>query len=280
MKIYWAFTLLLMMAAVGMSLDPREVISRWARLPRGFWLGGAVATFVLPPLFAMLMVAILPLPPAIRGPVLVMSIAPGAPMLTRMVAKKGGLFDPQLAAGYQILVGLLTPVMTPALLFGIGRYYHRDVWVDPWTLAWQVASMQFVPLVVGLLVKHRWPGFAAKAEPWLNRIGNVLVIAYLLVIVIAMRRVLGAVGPGAAGTAVLFGLACLAFGHWLAGPTIALSNTNRHVGLAILIAGLNFKGEVKTVVPFFAAYAIVAPLLMTGYAFWQGRRGMGGSVPA
>ncbi len=275
MKVYWVFTVLLMMAAVGMSLDPREVVSRWARLPRGYWLGSAVATFLLPPLFAMLMVATLPLTPAIRGGVLVMSIAPGAPMLTRRVAQKGVLFDPRLAAGYQILVGLLTPVITPALLFAIGRYYHRDVWVDPWTLAWQVASMQFVPLVVGLLVKHRWPGFAAKAEPWLNRIGNLLVMAYLLVILIAMRRVLGAVGPGAAGTAVLFALACLAFGHCLAGPTIALTNTNRHVGLAMLIAGLNFKGEVKAVVPFFAAYAIVAPLLMTGYALWHRKRRTG-----
>jgi BASS family bile acid:Na+ symporter len=201
-----------------------------------------------------------------------MSIAPGAPMLTRMIARKGVLFDSGLAASYQIVVGLLVPLLTPALLLLMGQYYHRDVWVSPLTLGWQVASMQFLPLAVGLLVKHRFPGFALKAEPWLSRIGNLMLIGYLLVIVFSLGRVLRAVGPVSAGTAAVFALACLAFGHWLSGPTIALSNTNRHVGLAMLIAGLNFKGQVKVVVPFFAAYALLAPLLMTGYAIWQRRR--------
>lgn len=36
MKYYWIFTVLLMMAAVGMSLDPRQVIARWAQLPRRY----------------------------------------------------------------------------------------------------------------------------------------------------------------------------------------------------------------------------------------------------
>ena len=35
MKIYWIVTLMLMMAAVGMKLEPREVVSRWTHLPRG-----------------------------------------------------------------------------------------------------------------------------------------------------------------------------------------------------------------------------------------------------
>ena len=100
MKYYCIFTVMLMMAGVGMSLDPREVIARWAQLSRGYWLRGAIATFLLPPLFAMLLVGIVPLPRPIPAGILVMSIAPGAPMLTRMVAKKGVLFDPRLAAGY------------------------------------------------------------------------------------------------------------------------------------------------------------------------------------
>jgi BASS family bile acid:Na+ symporter len=272
MKAYWIFTLLLIMVAVGMSLDPRDVITRWTRMPRGYWLRVIAAAFLLPPLFAMLLVATLPLTPEIRGGVLLISISPGAPMLTRMVSKRGVLFDPGLAASYQIVVGLLIPFLTPALLYWIGRYYHRDVWVGPWTLAWQVASMQFLPLVVGLLVKRFRPGFAAKAAPWMSRIGNVMLIAYLLIIVIALGKVLRAVGPVSAGTGALFALACLAFGHWLGGPTIALSNTNRHVGLAMLIAGLNLKGDVKLVVPFFAAYALLAPLLMIAYAVLQRKR--------
>jgi BASS family bile acid:Na+ symporter len=269
MKVYWAFTLVLMMAAVGLSLDPRDVITRWVHRPKGYWLKVAAATFVLPPLFAILLAAIFPLTPEILGGLVLMSISPGAPMLTRMVAKKGMVFDPSLAASYQILVGLLTPLLTPALLHGVGLHFHRDVWVDPWVLAWQVASLQFVPLTIGLLLKHYSPGFADWAQPWMNRAGNLMVTGYLLVVVFGLRRVLLAVGPATAGIAVLLALACLAFGHWLGGATIALSNTNRHVGLAMLISGLNFPQKSQLIIPFFAAYAFTAPLLIAGYALWR-----------
>ena len=272
MAIYWTFTLLLMMAAVGMSLNPRAVVSKWLHHSRAYWLRVLAATFLLPPLVAMLIVAILPLPPASRGGVLLMSVAPGAPMLTRMVSRKGVLFDAGLAASYQIVVGLAVPLLTPFLLYGLGRFYDRHVWVAPRTLAWQVASLQFLPLVAGLLIKYRWPGFAARVEPWMSRIGNLMLIAYLLFVVIAIGRVLRQVGPASAAAAILLAVACLALGHWFAGPTIALSNTNRHVGLAMLIAGLNFKEHLKLLVPFFAAYAVLAPLLMTAYAIWQRRR--------
>jgi bile acid:Na+ symporter, BASS family len=280
-KFYWVLTLLLLMVGVGMSLDPREVIARWLGQPRGYWLRVLAAAFLFPPLLAMLLAGILPLDPGARGGILLMSIAPGAPLLTRMVAQKGSLFDSQLAAGYQIVVGLLVPFLTPGLLYALGRFYNRDVWVDPWTLAWQVAAMQFLPLIAGLLIKHRWPAFAARAEPWMSRTGNLLLIAYLLLILFSLRRVLLAVGPLTSVAAFAFALCCLAAGHLLGGPTIALTNTNRHVGLGMLIAGLNFQGRVQLLVPFFAAYALLAPLLMAGYAFWRRKKAAppGGAAP-
>lgn len=114
----------------------------------------------------------------------------------------------------------------------------------------------------------------------MSRIGNLLLIAYLLLIVFSLGKVLRAVGPWSSGTAAVFAVCCLAVGHLLGGPTIALSNTNRHVGLAMLIAGLNFKGQLQLLVPFFAAYAVLAPLLMAGYAGWQRRRALPAQDPA
>lgn len=272
MKPYWILTLLLIMTGVGMSLDLREVISRWTRLPKGYWLRVVAATFLLPPLFAILFAETLPLTLDIRNSVLLISIAPGAPMLTRMVSKKGILFDTRLAASYQIVIGLLVPILTPLLLYGMGRYYHREVYVSPLTLAWQVASMQFLPLTAGLLIKHYWPRFAAATEPWMSRLGNVMLLAYLVIILLGLGKALIAVGLAATGVVILFAIACLAFGHFLAGPTIALSNANRHVGLALLIAGLNTNRPASSIVPFFAAYALLAPLLLVGYAVLMRRR--------
>jgi BASS family bile acid:Na+ symporter len=272
MKVYWAVTLFLMMAAVGMSLDRRAVVARWTHLSRRYWLGVIAATFVLPPILALTVVQALPLSPGIPAGLLLMSIAPGAPMLTKMVSRKGTFFDVELAASYQILVGLLVPVLTPLLLHVLGVLFHRDVWVNPLTLAWQVASMQFLPLIAGMLVRLKFPRFATRAEPWLNRIGNFMVLAYLLVVLFSLRRVLLAVGPISAGCAALLALGCLGVGHFLAGPTIALSNTNRHLGMALLIAGMNFKERLNLVMPFFVAYAVLAPLVMTAYAIWMRKR--------
>jgi BASS family bile acid:Na+ symporter len=272
MKSIWILTLLLLMVGVGMSLDPAEVIARWRRLPRVYWLKVVAATYVLPPLLAMAIVAILPLTPEIKGGVLILSIAPGAPMLTRMVAQKGYVFDARLAASYQILVGVLVPLLTPPLLHALGSFYHRDVWISPSTLAIQVASLQFLPLAAGLALKHYQPEFCARAGPWMSRLGNLLLIVYLGIILFGLRKALLAAGPLAAGTGALFAIGCMAAGHLLGGPTIALSNANRHVGLAMLIVGLNFSADVKRFVPFLAAYALLTPVLMTLYAILQKRR--------
>lgn len=266
MRYYWLLTLLLLMMGVGMSLDPREVVSRWVRLPRSYWLRVFAATFLLPPLLAMLLVGTLSLKGTLAASILLMSVAPGAPMLTRMVSKSGGDFDNRLAASYQIGVGLLIPLLTPCLVYLLGSHYHRVVWISPWTLAWQVASMQFLPLVAGLCIRHYLPAFADKASPWMSRFGNLLLLAYLLLILFGLRRVLLAVGPMAAGTAFAFAVGCMLIGHLLGGPTIALCNSNRHVGLALLVAGVNFHENLRAMIPFFAAYALLAPLIMVGYS--------------
>jgi BASS family bile acid:Na+ symporter len=271
MKYLFILMLLFLMVGVGMKLDPRDVVSRWRSLPRGYWLRAIAATFLVPPVYAVLLTWLLPLEPGSRGGVLLISIAPGAPLLTRMVSKRGSSFDPHLAAGYQIVVGLLVPLFTPALLYILGRIYDRDVWVAPRTLAVQVASMQFLPLVVGLLLKHYLPRFAAKAEPWMSRAGNLLLVTYLVVILFGLRKALLAVGPLSSLAAIALALGCLAIGHFFAGPTIALTNANRHVGLAILIAGLNFHEKAQLAIPFFAAYALLTPVLMVAYAVWQRR---------
>lgn len=280
MKAISILTLLLLMVGVGMSLDPAEVFSRWTRLPRTYWLKVIAATYLIPPLLAMAIVGILTLPPEIRGGVLILSIAPGAPMLTRMVAQKGQVFDARLAASYQIVVGLLVPILTPPLLHALGSFYHRDVWIAPSTLAIQVASLQFLPLAAGLALKHYLPGFCAKAGPWMSRFGNLLLIVYLCFILFGLRKALLAAGPGAAGTSALFAIGCMAAGHLLGGPTIALSNANRHVGLALLIAGLNFSAVAQRFVPFLASYALLTPILMAIYAVWRKRRGGPPEVPA
>jgi predicted Na+-dependent transporter len=69
----------MLMVSVGMSLSPRHLLD--AAATAGLFL---------------------------------IAVAPGAPLMTRGVAKKG--FDIQIAASYQVWGALLTPLMVPLLI--------------------------------------------------------------------------------------------------------------------------------------------------------------------
>jgi len=72
------------------------------------------ATFLVPPLLALALGKLLPLDGAATAGLFLIAVAPGAPLMTRGVAKKG--FDMQIAASYQVWGALLTPLMIPLLV--------------------------------------------------------------------------------------------------------------------------------------------------------------------
>jgi predicted Na+-dependent transporter len=57
-----------------------------------------LATFIVPAALALLLGRILPLQPAEMAGLFFVGAAPGAPLMTRNIAKRG--FDMQLAAGW------------------------------------------------------------------------------------------------------------------------------------------------------------------------------------
>jgi hypothetical protein len=65
---------------------------------------------------------------------------------------------------------------------------------------------------------------------------------------------------------------CLGLARLLipAHPTLAISNVNRHVGLALLLSTSHFQNAQRAL-PAIAAYALAAPLVMVVYAVWRRR---------
>ena len=53
--------------------------------------------------------------------------------------------------------------------------------------------------------------------------------------------------------------------------TLALSNVNRHVGLALLLSGAHFQNT-PLALPALASYALAAPLMMALYSRWVHHR--------
>jgi predicted Na+-dependent transporter len=199
---------------------------------------------------------------------LLVGVAPGAPLLTRNIAKRG--FDMQRAASYQLWSATMTPLMIPLVVAAVGKLYARDIWIPPMLLLRQIALKQFLPLLAGALLMALLPAFAKKTQQTLNALGNLLLIALIALLLVRMGPALGRVGPWVPVAALALAI-CSWGAAWLlmrddpvARQTLAVCNVNRHVGLALLLATQNL--HVDNALPAVACYALAAALLMTLYA--------------
>jgi predicted Na+-dependent transporter len=256
------------MVSIGMSLDRGQILANWRRQSWAAWLRLLLATFVLPPALVLVLYRILPLGRGAGIGLLLVGVAPGAPLLTRNIAQKG--FDLQRAAGYQLWSATMTPLMIPLVVAAVGKLYTRDIWIPPMLLLRQVALKQFLPLLAGAMLMAIVPAFARKTQPILNALGNLLLIALIVLLLVKMGPALGRVGPWVPIAALI-----LAIGSWgvawllmkddpVARQTLAVCNVNRHVGLALLLATQNLR--VENALPAVACYALASALLMTVYA--------------
>jgi BASS family bile acid:Na+ symporter len=274
LKLVMPAAVLMLMVSVGMSLDVRELISNWRRLTPALWAKLLLATFLVPPACALALGMVLPIGlPALAGLFLV-SVAPGAPLMTRGAAKRG--FNMQMAASYQVWGALLTPLMIPVLVVAASTLYGHGIWLSPLKLMEIVALQQFAPLLAGLALVHWWPSIAKRLQGPFNLLGNFFLTAGVVGLLWKLGPALRQVSPWVPVAALLLAVACMASGFLLLGKgtatvqTLAVSNVNRHVGLAMLLSGQDFHNP--RMIPAIASYALAAVLVMTVFA-WIVRRG-------
>ena len=132
----------LLMVSVGMSLRLGEVFAHLGRLEWNGWLGLLTATFLIPPALALLLAEAFHLTPGEAAGLFMIGVAPGAPLLTRNMARKG--FDMQIAASYQVWAAMMVPVMIPLVVAAAGKIYGRDIWIPPIVLLKQIALKELV----------------------------------------------------------------------------------------------------------------------------------------
>lgn len=272
MKMVVPTAVFLLMVSVGMSLRHKQMVAAYRSMTWSMWLRLLLATFIVPPVIALLLPHIFPLSLAELEGLFMIGVAPGAPLMTRNIAKRG--FDMQLAAGYQVWGALLIPVMIPLMVFAAGKLYERDIWIPPRALLTQIAEEQFLPLLLGMIFAYLIPTLAANLQPKMTLIGNV-------VLTLAILGFLFALGPKVLKSLTLWlpmAALVLAVGSvaaiWLLVPspdlltsrTLSICNANRHIGLALLLSGQYL--HAKAALPAVAAYAVMAPLVMGGLSWW------------
>ncbi len=274
MKLLLPIAVFLLMVSIGMSLRIPDLLAHWKRLRGWPWVRLLIATFLVPPAVALLMFRWLPLDFGEAVGLFMLGVAPGAPLTSRNAAKRG--FDLQLAASYQVWGALLMPVMVPLVVYASAKLYDRHVWIPPRVLFANIAEKQFLPLLIGLALMYFAAKFATKIQPAVTVTGNVLLLAMIVAVLWKMRAALAAITPWVVVAAfVLAACSMLAIPLLLradaeTNKTLALCNANRHVGLALLLAGEYLKA--RNAIPAIACYALVAPVVMLVFAKIARRR--------
>ncbi len=264
MQLLLPVAVFILMVSIGMSLHFGQVIAHWRGRGASAWIRLLLATFILPAIAALVLARIFPLTLRQTGGLFMVGATPGAPLLTRNLARRG--FDMHLAASYQVWGAVLTPIMIPLMTFAAGKLYDRTIWIPPRILVWQIVEKEFLPVLVGMLLVHFAPAFPAKAQRTVNMIGNGVLILVFAVLLWKMGPELRAVTPWVAAAVVLLLMTSIGVMHLLVKGdpvmvrTFAVSNANRHVGLALLISGRFM--HAREALPVVASYAIAVALLM------------------
>lgn len=265
----------LLMVSIGMSLQPRELAVTVRRLNWMRWLRLLLATFVIPAFLALALAQLFRLERGELAGIFLVGVAPGAPLLTRNLARKG--FDMHLAATYQLWAALMIPIMIPLIVFVAGQFYNRSIWIPPSALLVQIAEKQLLPLALGMVLAWMAPEVAGKIQAPLNMVGNILLVVFLVLILWKLAPELELITPMLPVVAFLLALGSMA-AVWVVRlhdpvvqETFAISNTNRHVGLALLLSGQYVRAA--HAIPAIACYALAAPVVMIVFARWSRGRG-------
>jgi len=263
---YAQITIFVLMLSIGLSQGFANIAFLWRR--PGLLARCLFAAFVLVPIAAMVINQIVPMSFPVRMGLAMMAICPGAPMIYRKSLKGRAL--PALAASFQVTMALVCVVAVPIWLGIISKLYPAEAVVEAATVFKQVASVQLVPIVLGMALREWVSDLADSWTTTVTNLGDFLFKGIVLVVlVVALPKVLTAGVIPVIG-AVLFATANLLIGHGLGGPepesrlTIAVSNNTRNAGLALALATLNFQDPgILGAIATYAVFAAVAGSIYT-----------------
>jgi predicted Na+-dependent transporter len=270
-------TLFTIMFDLGLSLQT-DALAQLRHRP-ALVIRVLIGSCVLVPLVALVLMK-LPLSFALSQParfgIALMAASPSAPLTLRKAGKTGG--DHQLAAVLQACAAVAAIVSIPLLADLFRASFGIDGWdIRPREVALQVAQVQVLPLLAGLLLRRWKPEWVARLQGPLDKLANGL---FLLLIVLVLIKAGPLLVPFVASNGLALGFmavmvaAALAIGYFMAGPeprertTVALVTSMRNPGLALLFA-TTYGAEMPGLKLAVLAYLLVTVLLSIPFLRWQ-----------
>lgn len=239
--------LFLAMLGMGALLSPRDFL-RELRQPRGLLLGFAIQ-WLLVPLIAVLLGALLPVPAGIAVGLIFVAAVPGGTLanVLTLVAHGNIALSIALTAITTLAALFTTPVLLQLL---VSQYLPEDFHMPLGLIARDIFGTLIIPLVLGMLVKActNTP-VAARFSKWMVRLSLVLVLVIVVGSAGSGRLDIDAYGIGGVVALVVFVCAIQAGAVMVSrvlglsrrdGLTLTIVATFRNISLAIAVKATVF----------------------------------------
>lgn len=256
------------MLAMGLSLTTAQIIQPLKNVR--LVLLALLANFVLVPLLAFLITALLPLEEGLRVGLLVLATAAGAPFLPKLV--EGARGNVAFGVGLMVLLMVTTVIYLPLVL----PLLLQGVTVNPWDIAQSLIMLMLVPLAIGLLFNANSPDTAAQWQPVMAKASSLAILVLLVVgLGLNVANIIALIGTGGILALLLFIVGSLGIGLLLGGrdPSIrsvmGLGTAQRNVSAALVVTAQNFSNG--STLPFVLVGALLLLLILLPTAKRLGR---------
>ncbi|QJR14120.1 bile acid:sodium symporter family protein [Usitatibacter palustris] len=263
--------LMFIMFSLGIGLTVADFRRVFAN-PRAFAVG-ALCHFVLLPLVAFALLKLWGLSGALAVGFMIVAACPTGTTSNMLTYYARG--DVALALSFTAFAGLVSIVTVPFIVgASIGHFIGeaRDVAFPAGTMMGQIFIVIGVPVIVGMLVRARWPGFVSR---WQARLGLVAAIVFVVIVAASIfkHRALFATHLASLAPIVLsINAILLVLGYGLSraigverrqAVTVAIESSVQNVTLAIVIASTILRDDAMMLPG--AIYGVL--MYFTGIAF-------------
>lgn len=237
----------LVMLNVGLTQDLRDILSHLKKF--GFMAKMLLANFVLAPLAMYLLVKLFGLTPPFSTALMIFSLTAGAPFLIKLT--QFSKHDLSLGASLMLVLVAGTIFTLPFTLPPVLPQGE----IDTEAVAMTLLKSLVWPVIVGMLLAWLLPTITEKIQPWVAKLGGLLMNVVLYATLIGYApTVMGQFGEYAVPILVglLFVVATFGIGWFLGGHRDelrdigALGTAQRNTAAAMIIAAQNF-GDQPTV---------------------------------
>jgi BASS family bile acid:Na+ symporter len=254
------------MTSMGLSLKIAQIIAPLKNVK--LVILALVASFVVVPLVAVLITAIIPLDESVRIGLILLATAAGAPFLPKLaeVAKGNVAFSVGLMVLLMVVTIIYLPLVLPLLLGGVE--------VNPWEIAQSLIVMMLIPLAIGLFINARYEEAAAKIQPTFGQASNIaLLVLVVLGLVLNFQAMIDLVGSLGILAGILFIVLSLVAGYLLGvvggsesgiRSVMGLGTAQRNISAALVVGAQNFDSNVITYLMVIAVIGLVVLMPTAG----------------